>query len=107
MKGKNLEQGNHIEMLPGVTRTTLAFNNQAMLCHFNLKKGAKIPLHDHPPAQIGFIISGRMRFLGANEFEAGPGDSYVIDPSVQHGGEALEDSVFVEVFTPSRDEYKD
>ena len=107
MKGKNLEQGNHIEMLPGVTRTTLAFNDQAMLCHFNLKKGAKIPLHDHPPAQIGFIISGRMRFLGANEFEVGAGDSYVIDPSVQHGGEALEDSVFVEVFTPSRDEYKD
>jgi quercetin dioxygenase-like cupin family protein len=97
-------------MLPGVVRRTLAYNEEVMLCHFELKKGAKIPLHNHRPSQIGFIVSGRIQFIGATDadaFEAKAGDSYVLDPEVQHGGEAMEDSVFIEVFSPSRPEYQD
>ena len=97
-------------MMPGVVRRTLAYNDDVMLCHFELEKGAKIPLHNHAPSQIGFIVNGHVRFIGATEadsFEAKTGDSYVIDPNVQHGGEALERTVFVEVFSPSREEYRD
>ena len=98
------------QQLPGVTRRTLAHNGDVMLCHFTLKKGAKIPLHSHVPSQIGYVVSGRARFIGASDsdaFEAGPGDSYVLNPNVEHGAEALEDNtVFVEVFNPSRPEYE-
>lgn len=110
MKGKNASQGNHVEQLPGITRTTLAFNDQAMLCHFQIKKGAKIPLHHHEAVQLGYVISGRARFIGENQadaFEVGPGDSYVMNANEKHGAEALEDCVLIEVFAPSRDEYKD
>ncbi len=99
-----------VNMLPGIKRRTLAYNDDVMLCLFELEKGAKIPLHDHPPSQIGYVISGHVRFIGATDadgFEAKAGDSYVIDPNVPHGGEALESSVFVEVFSPSRAEYRD
>jgi quercetin dioxygenase-like cupin family protein len=110
MKQKNVDQVKAVEMLPGIARRTLAYNDDVMLCHFTFTAGAAIPLHEHAPSQIGFVISGRVRFIGATEadaFEVGPGDSYVVDSNVQHGAEVLEDTVLVEIFSPSRDEYKD
>ena len=107
MKQKNLEDAKAVENPPGVVRKTLAYNKETMLCHFTLKKGAKIPLHNHPPVQIGYILSGHARFLGDNEFEAKAGEAYCIESGVTHGTEALEDTVYVEVFSPSREEYED
>ena len=109
MKQKNVDQVKAVDMLPGIARRTLAYNDHVMLCHFTFKAGAKIPLHQHAPSQIGFVIRGRVRFVGATEddaFEVGPGDSYVVDPNVQHGAEVIEDAVLVEIFSPARDEYK-
>jgi len=107
MKQKNEESATCVENPEGVYRYTLAHNQDVMLCKFKLKKGAKIPLHSHQPAQIGYVVEGRVRFIGENEFEAVAGDSYLINPNVEHGAEALEDTVYVEVFSPSRPEYED
>ena len=110
MKAKNLSEAKPIENPPGVVRKTLSYNDEAMLCHFVLAKGAKIPLHNHRATQIGFIVSGRDRFLAENpqdEFEGGPGQSYVFSRFVKHGTVALEATEYVEVFVPVRDEYKD
>ena len=110
MKMKNVATGQPVENPEGVTRKTLSYNDEAMLCHFILKKGSEIPLHDHRASQIGYVVSGKCRFLAGkpeDEFEAGTGDSYVFGPFVKHGTVALEDTEYVEVFTPSRDEYKD
>ena len=110
MKMKNIKDAKGVENPPGVTRKTLSYNAEAMLCTFALKKGAKIPLHNHRATQIGYIIKGKARFLAedpADEFQGCTGDSYVFGPHVKHGTVALEDTDYVEVFTPARDEYKD
>ena len=110
MKHKSLDTAKAVEGLPGVIRRTLAYNDEAMLCYFTIRKGASIPLHNHRPTQIGFLVSGHARFFGATDadaFEVKPGDGYVINPNAQHGLEALEDSVYIEVFCPSRDDYRD
>jgi len=110
MKMKNVADGLAVEKPAGVVRKTLAYNDEAMLCHFHLKEGSRIPLHDHRATQIGFIISGRVRFLAENpadEFEAGTGDSYVFSRFVKHGTAVLQDTEYVEIFAPVRDEYKD
>ncbi len=110
MKAKSLDQASGIEQLDGVVRKTLSYNEEVMLCHFQLNEGARIPLHDHRASQIGFVVKGAVRFLGAadeDSFEARAGDSYVLDPHQVHGAEALEASEFVEVFYPVREEYKD
>lgn len=110
MKMKSLATGQPQENPEGVTRRTLSYNDEAMLCHFQLKKGAQIPLHNHRATQIGYIVSGKARFLAEDpesEFEGGPGDSYVFDAFVKHGTVALEDTEYIEVFAPPRDEYKD
>jgi len=110
MKMKSISQGKPIENPPGVVRKTLAYNAEAMLCHFDLKKGSCIPLHSHRATQIGYVISGKVKFLAekpGGEFHVETGDSYVLDGFKQHGAEALEDAELVEMFAPARDEYKD
>lgn len=110
MKRKNVSQSKAIENPPGVKRKTITYNNEVMLCYFVLKKGSQIPLHKHRATQAGYLLKGKVRFLMEQKersFEAEKGDSYVFDPFMRHGCIALEDSEYVEAFTPARDEYKD
>ncbi len=109
-KMKNVDEGKPIQNPPGVIRKTLSYNDEAMLCHFLLEKGAQIPLHNHRATQIGYVVRGKALFLAADkkdEFEGSTGDSYVFGPNVKHGTIALEETEYIEVFTPSRDEFKD
>lgn len=106
---KTTQPGTPVENPPGVTRTTLTYNDEAMMCRFTLKRGAQIPLHDHRATQIGYVLSGKARFLAEkpeSEFEVETGDSYVFSAFVKHGAIALEETEYVEVFVPARDEYK-
>ncbi len=105
----NLKDISPFKALPGVFRQTLAYNEQTMLCIFRLEKDAKIPLHNHPNVQIGYILSGKIHFLSEqpeNEFIATPGDSYIFEAEEKHGAEVLEDTQLIEVFYPYRPEYE-
>lgn len=94
------------EVLEGVRLKTLAFGARTLLSTFLLRKGTTIPTHHHPHEQTGYLVSGRLDFVIADErFDAGPGDSWNIAGDVPHGATALEDSVVVEVFAPVREEY--
>ena len=103
------ETGNTVEMLPGIHRTTMSYNEMIMLCYFFMKKGAKIPLHSHDAAQTGYVISGKVKFIkgDANSFIADSGSGYVFNANEPHGAEVLEDSEIVECFSPMRPEYID
>ena len=112
--GKNADRRNvgevpAVEMRPGVYRSTLCYNEETMLCHFRMEKGATIPLHHHLAAQNGYVISGRVRFFKANgeSFVAAGGTGYLFDSDEPHGSEALDDSELVECFNPMRPEYGD
>ena len=96
-----------IEFRPGVFRTTLSYDNESMLCRFQMPKGAKIDLHEHEALQNGFIISGKLRFFheDGSFIDVGAGDGYVFASLEKHGSEALEDTDFIEFFAPCRPEY--
>ena len=97
-----------VEGPEGIFRTTLEFTDEAMLCHFTMKKGAKVPLHNHHAFQMGYVVSGKVQFIQENGtgFIAEPGCSYCFDSFEYHGAEVLEDSEVMECFSPARDEYK-
>ncbi|GAH77051.1 unnamed protein product, partial [marine sediment metagenome] len=38
---------NAVEILPGIYRKTLVYNNTMMLCYFSLDKNSNVPLHSH------------------------------------------------------------
>jgi quercetin dioxygenase-like cupin family protein len=91
----------------GIFRTTLSCDASIMLCHFSMRKGAKVPLHDHPASQDGYVISGKLLFTrGSGEtFIAEAGCSYVFSGGEPHGAEVLQDAEVIECFAPMRPEY--
>ena len=97
-----------VKQLEGISRKTLSFNSSVMLCQFILKKNAEIPMHDHEAHQIGYIIKGKIKFITETrgEFIAQKGDSYVFDSLEKHGAMIIKDAEVIEVFHPSREEYK-
>jgi len=96
-----------IEVLKGVFRKTLIYNESLMLCSFKLNKDAEIPLHNHESQQIGYVIKGKIKFITENnDFLAIGGDSYVFESYEKHGAKLIEDTEIIEVFYPTRDDYK-
>lgn len=103
----NKSSVNALEALPGIYRKTLIYNDDMMLCHFFLEKNSIVPLHSHKEHQIGYIIKGKLQFFTENEeFIAKEGDSYVFESNEKHGAKILKNSEVIDVFSPSRDDYK-
>jgi quercetin dioxygenase-like cupin family protein len=95
-----------VPMLPGVERRTLVHGERTLLAEFALKKGFAIPRHSHPHEQTGYLVSGRLRFTAGDEVaEAGPGDGWCVAGGGEDGGDILEDSIVIEVFSPVREDY--
>ena len=96
-----------VEMLPGVTRRTLAITDRIMLLEFRMKAGAEVPRHAHPHDQVGYVVSGEIILtIGDKEVRCGPGDGYAIPGGVEHAARFEVDTVLVEVFHPPREEYR-
>ena len=103
----SVRPGAAVEMLPGIWRSTLCWDDASMLCHFLMKPGSRVPLHSHAAAQNGYCVRGRVRFqLADGEFVVGPGDAYLFAGGQVHGSEVIEESELIEVFAPMRPEYK-
>ncbi len=52
----DLQQRKAVELRPGLVKTNLSYNADSMLCHFTMKKGAKIEIHNHPAVQNGLFF---------------------------------------------------
>lgn len=96
-----------VENPRGVFRTTMAYDDQLMLCHFLLRKGARVPIHKHSASQNGYLIRGKLRMIWVDgrELMAEPGCGWCFGSDEAHGSEALEESEAVECFAPPRPEY--
>lgn len=97
-----------VEMFPGVVRRTMTDGERMMLVEVRMDAGAVVPLHTHPHEQTGYLASGRGRFrIGEEEGELEAGDCWLVPGGVTHEFTALEACVFVDVFSPPREEYRE
>jgi quercetin dioxygenase-like cupin family protein len=95
-----------IEMFPGVTRRTLNSGNHTTLIEVVLARDAIVPAHTHPHEQIGYVASGRVRFvIDGQTRDLSAGDSYLVPGGASHEVTAIEPSVCIDVFSPVREEY--
>lgn len=91
---------------PGVTRQVLAEAPDLMVVRFNFETGAKGALHSHPHVQSTYVHSGRFRFtLAGEDFEVGPGDSFIIPSGAEHGCSCIEAGQLIDTFAPRRDDF--
>lgn len=93
-------------LIDGVTMRPLAWGEKTILCEFKLEKGQKIPAHQHPYEQTGYLISGKLNFrIDKTWHIAETGDSWSIPENIEHEVEILKNSVVLELFSPIRHDY--
>lgn len=91
---------------PGMIRQVLAYNSKLMIVRHNFTAGWVGARHSHPHDQMVYVVSGRILFKAeGKQWEMGPGDSIVVDGSLEHEASALEASEVLDIFTPFREDY--
>ncbi|MEM9928455.1 MAG: cupin domain-containing protein [Bacteroidota bacterium] len=94
------------EVFPGIVGK-LVHTPLTTIADFQITAGTILPEHQHPHEQTSSVLSGRFRFWIAGEeriLEAG--EVAVIPGNTPHRGEALTDCRIIDVFAPTREDYK-
>lgn len=95
-----------VEMFPGVERRTLNAGERTSIHEITIDAGSVVPMHTHPHEQIGYLVSGRVKFeLGDETKELSAGDSWIIPSEAPHEVTAIEDAVALDIFSPAREEF--
>ena len=91
----------------GVVRKVLAYSENLMSVELHFEKGADGAKHSHPHEQIGYLISGSLLFqeAGKEDKVLVAGDTYYVEPDVEHGVVALEETMLLDIFTPMRKDF--
>ncbi|HYE63674.1 MAG TPA: cupin domain-containing protein [Phycisphaerales bacterium] len=83
-----------------ITRRRVVGAN-VMISHVTLERGFVVPPHSHSNEQMVCVISGALRFtLAGSERVVRAGEVLHLPGGVEHGAEAIEDSVVMDVFSP-------
>ena len=90
----------------GVNFVVLARGKDSMITKMLYKAEDRVPFHQHPNEQIGYVISGKYRLrFGEFDQEIVPGDSYSIPKNVEHSIEIIEAGEVLDCFSPPRQDY--
>ena len=96
-----------VNMLPGLTRKTLAQSQTMMICEFKFDAQVTIPIHSHPHDQVGYLVEGHVEMtIDGTKYDLVKGDSYCAPSHVPHGVLTLEPSIIVDTFSPPREDYQ-
>src|SRR5262252_6964905 len=76
------------------------------IARLEIQKYATVPEHSHVHEQIAMVERGALKFfIGGREVVVRGGEALEIPPNVPHAVEALEDTIVVDVFAPSRQDW--
>ena len=91
---------------PGLKRQVLTHSPAMMLVRHQMRQGWCGSAHSHPHEQLVYIVSGCIRVtVGDVSRDVAGGESFIIASNIQHQATALEDSVVLDIFTPTREDY--
>lgn len=94
------------EFLPGFTGRFVHGANST-LSFVEIKKGSRLPQHQHPHEQITHIVEGELEMeIGGETFLFTAGTVHVIPSNVPHSANALTDCRVIDAFAPARDDYR-
>jgi len=95
----------YLSTIKGSKQKTLVYGQNTLMAELKLSEGTRIPTHTHPHEQTGYLLTGRTRlFIGDQIYNCRPGDSWCIPGNVEHGMYAIKDSMYIEVFSPVRED---
>ncbi|WP_235298130.1 cupin domain-containing protein [Portibacter marinus] len=101
---QNIEELEEFEVVPGIVGRMIHTDKMTM-SFFKIAKGAVLPEHQHFHEQTSCIQSGDFQFTVDGKTKiVSAGDHIVIAPHTPHS--ALTDCTIIDVFVPSREDYK-
>lgn len=97
---------NQVEMIPGF-KARFVHSESMTISHWDIKKGSKLPEHQHHHEQISQVLVGRFGLTvdGVTQ-ELAPGKIAVIPSNAVHSGIAITDRKVMDIFHPVREDYK-
>jgi quercetin dioxygenase-like cupin family protein len=105
MKRHDWNQMESEQLNPKVRRKAIHTLNMT-IARLEIEKSAVVPEHHHVHEQVATVERGALKFfIEGREEIVRAGESIVIPPNVPHGVEALDDTVVVDVFAPSREDW--
>jgi len=94
------------EQLNDLVARQMIHGETMTIARIHLRKGAVVPMHQHPNEQISMVEHGRLRFvIAGQERIVQGGDMIAIPPNAPHLVEALEDSLATDLFSPVREDW--
>jgi len=101
----------HWEQISEGVRGKFFFSDRITLVYLEMVGAEKRPpygLHHHHHEQMVYVLEGRSRVQIGDEIrEIGPGDVYFVTANTPHTLNALTDKVvMIEVFTPTREDFR-
>ena len=92
----------------GLKRQMLGYNGSLMMVRVEFDVGAVGEVHSHPHSQVSYVESGEFDvFVDGVEKRLGPGDSFFINPDLDHGAVCRKAGVLLDVFSPLREDFLD
>ena len=83
--------------IKGIKQKTLVYGQNTLMIEIKMSKGTRIPTHDHPHEQCGYLVTGKTRLsINDQTYNCSPGDSWCIPGNAKHSTYAIADSVIVE-----------
>jgi quercetin dioxygenase-like cupin family protein len=90
----------------GVRRKILGYDKDLMLVFVEFAKGSEGYVHKHRHKQISYVVKGSFKVNINNEEKIlKAGDVFFVQPDLNHGVVALEDSALIDVFNPYREDF--
>ena len=94
------------EIMPGYHGKLIHTQNMSF-AFWEVEAGAKVPEHAHMNEQVMQVLEGKFEFtLDGITKTYEPGDLVIIPPHVPHSGLALTPCKLMDVFSPTREEYR-
>ena len=94
------------EIMPGYHGQLIHSENMS-IAFWEVEKDAQVPEHSHKNEQIMHVLEGDFEFTLNGETKIyRPGDIVIIAPHKKHSGRALTPCKLMDVFSPTREEYK-
>lgn len=76
------------------------------LAHVYLKRGAMVPMHEHESEQMTYVLQGALRVqVAGEELIVREGEVVHIPSGSPHQAEALDDTLELDLFSPTREDW--
>lgn len=96
------------EVENGIQRQILGYNDEIMMVKASFPSGSEGYVHSHRHSQVTYVESGVFEVNINGEIKTlKAGDSFFIEPHIDHGAICTEAGSLIDVFSPKRDDFLD